>query len=120
MSDAEKRHFHRVGFDGAAWLSCGIKEQACTIVDLSLHGALVTTGSPLDPGCECTLRIPLAEDAEIAMRIRVVRTSGVEHRMALECLTIDIDSIQHLRRLVELNLGDETLLQRDLAALHPA
>ena len=31
--------------------------------------------------------------------------------------TIDLDSVTHLRRLIELQLGDPALLQRDLAAL---
>ena len=30
---------------------------------------------------------------------------------------IDLESISHLRRLVELNLGDSSLLERELAAL---
>jgi hypothetical protein len=33
------------------------------------------------------------------------------------CQYIDLDSISHLRRLVELNLGDGSLLERELAAL---
>ena len=36
------------------------------------------------------------------------------------CRHIDVDSISHLRRLVELNLGDEALLERELAALGEA
>jgi len=32
-------------------------------------------------------------------------------------LTIDVDSMTHLRRLIELNLGDPTLLERELKAL---
>jgi hypothetical protein len=35
----------------------------------------------------------------------------------LLCLDIDIDSVTHLRRLVELNLGDSDLLERELSAL---
>lgn len=35
----------------------------------------------------------------------------------LLCLTIDIDSVTHLRRLVELNLGDTDLLERELSHL---
>jgi hypothetical protein len=30
---------------------------------------------------------------------------------------MDLDTATHLHRLVELNLGDETLLERDLAEL---
>ena len=42
-----------------------------------------------------------------------------DHHLGLFCHHIDIDSITHLRRLIELNLGDETLLQRELAELLP-
>ena len=35
----------------------------------------------------------------------------------LHCLAIDIDSVTHLRRLVELNLGDPALLEREVSAL---
>jgi hypothetical protein len=34
-----------------------------------------------------------------------------------KCEHIDIDSISQLRRLVELNLGDSQMLERDLLAL---
>jgi hypothetical protein len=39
------------------------------------------------------------------------------HQVGLRCREIDIESIAHLRRLVELNLGDEDLLERELSAL---
>ena len=35
----------------------------------------------------------------------------------LICRNLDIDSATHLRRLVELNLGDPKLLERELSAL---
>jgi hypothetical protein len=37
--------------------------------------------------------------------------------IGLECLQLDIDSAGHLRRLIELNLAEESLLQRQLAQL---
>ena len=39
------------------------------------------------------------------------------HKLGFECTRIDQQSISHLRRVVELNLGDEALLQRELKAL---
>ena len=33
------------------------------------------------------------------------------------CENIDLESISHLKRLVELNLGDKALLHRELASL---
>jgi len=35
----------------------------------------------------------------------------------LRCLSIDLDSITHLRRLLELNLGDPQLVERELLQL---
>jgi hypothetical protein len=37
--------------------------------------------------------------------------------VGLHCRHIDIESLAHLRRLIELNLGDPALLERELAAL---
>jgi hypothetical protein len=33
------------------------------------------------------------------------------------CRSIDLDTVTHLRRLIELQLGDPALLERDLAEL---
>lgn len=114
----DKRRFQRVAFDGEAWLACGATEIPCRLIDISLRGALVGVKDSLDVDSECSLHISLATDAEIAMRVRVSRVLPEVGQMALECLSIDIDSIQQLRRLVELNLGDENILHRNLAALY--
>lgn len=37
--------------------------------------------------------------------------------LGLQCREIDLDSITHLRRLIELNLGSSELLERELGAL---
>jgi hypothetical protein len=48
-------------------------------------------------------------------------TGEIAHRegrqVGVRCLEIDLDSISHLRRLVELNVGDEAILHRELGAL---
>jgi len=46
-------------------------------------------------------------------RLAHIRNNNV----GLRCEYIDIDSITYLRRLVELNLGDAELLERELVAL---
>jgi len=42
---------------------------------------------------------------------------GDNNTVGIRCESIDLDSISHLRRLVELNLGDPELLNRELSAL---
>ncbi len=59
--------------------------------------------------------IQLTEETAITMSVNWRHNN--KGQVGFECVHIDIDSISHLRRLVELNLGDDTLLERELAAL---
>ncbi len=49
------------------------------------------------------------------MHIAVVHEH--EDETGLQCNAIDIDSVTHLRRLVELNLGDSEQLNKELSQL---
>ena len=114
----QRRHFFRVLFAAPGTLRWGGHATSCEIRDLSLKGALVATpGSVrLEDGAACTLELPLGGDgARIAMDgIVAHHHDGI---LGLHCRSIDLDSITHLRRLVELNRGDAADLQRELAAL---
>lgn len=115
---SEKRHFHRIVFDDAATLRFADKTLQGRIIDLSLKGALVRLDEPhpeleIDEACE--LSFALAEDVTINMQARIRHKEGM--RLGLHCEHIDLESVQHLRRLIELNLGDDTLLQRELGAM---
>jgi hypothetical protein len=117
---SERRQFHRISFEGVAYLECKGSERRVRLLDLSLHGALVNLdgeaqGTPAGDGTPCRLRVPLAPDLDILLDTRIARVTGSELGLAVERL--DLDSAQHLKRLVELNLGDDELLHRDLAAL---
>lgn len=117
-SGPHNRRFHRIHFEGNAALSCDGVEHSVALVDLSLHGALVRVADPesrFAPGDRGVLCVPLAAELEIRMEVRVMRAEAGELGLVVEL--IDLESAQHLRRLVELNLGDDALLNRDLAAL---
>ena len=56
----------------------------------------------------------LSKDGEhITMEGKVVHKE--DQFIGLECQHIDLDSMTNLRRLVELNTGDENLLGRELS-----
>lgn len=115
---SERRHFHRIPFVAGATLHTARGPRPVTVHDLSLKGALVELGAeaaPLKVGESCVLTLPLDGGVEITLETRVARAQG--QCLGLHCEHLDLDSAQHLRRLVELNLGDEALLQRDLNAL---
>ncbi len=115
---SEKRHFHRIVFDDAAVLRFADKTLRGRIIDVSLKGALARLEEPhpeLAVDDECELSFALAEDVTISMQARIRHKEGM--RLGLHCEHIDLESVQHLRRLIELNLGDDTLLQRELGAM---
>ncbi|MGR9053674.1 MAG: PilZ domain-containing protein [Gammaproteobacteria bacterium] len=113
----EKRAYHRIFYDADCVLSCGKKSWPCRIVDLSLKGCLLRTEAPIKENPEklYQLRWNLSDDLDITMALSIVHT--VDNTTGFKCEHIDIESITELRRLVELNLGDSALLERDLLAL---
>ena len=113
-----RRNFTRILFSIKATLTVEDNSFDVSIHDISLNGALVTS-----PKTDIDLKNKLGElsfwltegESEVVMHIAVVHNNGEE--MGLRCNAIDIDSISHLRRLVELNLGDETQLNKELSQL---
>lgn len=117
IKNNDNRHFHRIHFAEKATLSCEEKTWNCEITDLSLKGCLLSFESPWQEDLEklYTLTLHLSEDAQIKMELTANHI--VDNKVGFKCEHIDIDSISELRRLVELNLGNSALLERDLLAL---
>lgn len=114
----EKRHFHRIEFDAKASLISDKDTYETTLIDISLHGALTEKPSNLsaNSGDPYKLQLKLTgSNVKISMNVKVAHVEG--NAIGFECENIDIDSITHLRKLVELNLGDTTLLDRELSEL---
>ncbi|WP_299803638.1 PilZ domain-containing protein [uncultured Shewanella sp.] len=87
------------------------------LLDISLNGALVELPRDFNfNDTELTLEFSLQEP-----EFRVVMQTKLVHRenqqLGLACQHIDVESISHLRRLLELNLGDASLLDRELERL---
>ncbi len=119
VSGSNRRLFTRIPFEVEAVLGVvGGEQHACTLVDISLKGALVERTLPwgLALGTPCTLSIRLAgADATIDMSGAVAHLEAA--RLGMRCTEIDLDSMTALRRLVELNLGDEAALTREIHSM---
>ncbi|HAB64586.1 MAG TPA: PilZ domain-containing protein [Pseudomonas sp.] len=117
QTTSDRRRFQRFEFDAETELVQGQRCWPVKLHDLSLRGLLVhrPAGWDADPSQPFEARIRLSDDAEVRMEVEM--THGDGELVGLVCRHIDVDSISHLRRLVELNLGDEALLERELAAL---
>jgi hypothetical protein len=113
----ERRNFWRAVFHSPVRLTTPDGDAYAQLLDISLKGALLETGSGWNgrPGEECQLSLELAPDVTISMRTTVVHVEGPQ--IGLRCASIDLDSITHLRRLVELNSGDPAILDREFGSL---
>jgi 7-cyano-7-deazaguanine synthase len=113
----ERRKYSRVAFRTPAMLILPDRTLAANVLDLSLKGALVClpAGTAVADQACCALRVRLDETSEITMDTRIVHVEG--RHAGLLCLSMDLASATHLRRLVELNLGAPDLLDRELSAM---
>lgn len=114
----ERRRFSRIAFNRPAELEVRSRRTPCQLVDVSLKGGLVELPPELAPevGAPCSLAIHLdGGGATIRMEGEVAHHQG--KLVGVRCDEIDLESIAHLRRLVELNLGDDEVLHRELGAL---
>ena len=114
----ERRRYHRILFDAPAKVVAGRDEFITPLVDVSLNGALLVRPDDwaIDTGQPVTLTI-LLDDAGTAIKMNTRVAHAGRDSIGLRCESIELESIGHLRRLVELNLGDPELLERELEAL---
>lgn len=113
-----RRQFTRILFSIKAEIEIEGNIYPVSIHDISLNGALVTAidSEQSLQGKLGTLHFLLSDKkSEVTMNIAVVHVE--EHETGLQCNAIDIDSVTHLRRLVELNLGDSEQLNKELSQL---
>lgn len=113
-----RRQFTRIFFSLSATLTIDSVAYAVSILDISLNGALVrlATEKPNVHGKDCSLAFNLSSEHDpIVMQATVVHEKNLD--IGIKCHHIDIESISHLKRLVELNLGDDSQLYRELSQL---
>jgi hypothetical protein len=114
----ERRHFQRIASDKAATLRTADAEYLGTVLDVLLRGVLLQLANDarLDEGDKVQVRIRLDDQQDtIEMSGEIKHVAG--RHIGLRCNSLDLDSANRLRRMVELNLGDHRLLERDLAEL---
>jgi hypothetical protein len=117
----ERRQFSRIAFAAGAELITTQAHLPCQVIDISLKGALLQLppGAMPQAGMPCLVKLPLgngaATDVVIAMAGELAHVA--DDHAGVICRSIDIESITHLRRLIEINLGDPSASERELKAL---
>lgn len=115
----ERRKFWRAAFNAPVKLINEGFDVEAKLDDISLKGALLEVPAgwrgKMGDRCHLILRLGPEHDARIAMWGHVSHIDG--EKVGVTGESMDLDSITHLRRLVELNAGDARLLERELSVL---
>lgn len=114
-----QRRFSRIQFDSPATFKLSDQSYSGQVLDISLKGVMIDLpeNAPAELlGKKGQLDIGSDEgNMHIKMSVHCIHVEGKS--IGLESISIDIDSAGHLRRLVEVNLGSDALLNREMAAL---
>ena len=114
---ADRRRFKRIAFDARTELSQGKFTWPVKLVDLSFKGVLIERPDSWqgNPQQDFLVNIHLSEGVDIDMDVQLAHEDNGQ--LGFECRHISLESIESLRRLIELNLGDPQELERELGAL---
>ncbi len=115
---SDQRRFTRIPFAATVRLRDPAGTLECDLMVVSLRGMLTSSPAVWSGaiGQPVALEIRL-ENSDVIIRADAAVSHLEPERMGLAIRHIDVESAAHLRRLIELNLGDEGRLHRELAAM---
>lgn len=119
MDVTEQRHFQRVPFATSSTVAFRGERHDAEVVDISLKGALLNL--PVLPevqrGDVCTVAIALS-NSDIVIEFEAEVAHLRAPLLGVKLLKIDIDSMIHLRNIVELNTANPDQVRKELSFLH--
>jgi hypothetical protein len=111
----ERRRFSRIPFQAPAEVTILDKSYDAKLLDLSLKGVLlfVEDSVVFEPNEKVMISIHLPQSSVVvSLEGSIVKQADQQWHCKVE--HIELDSLSHIRRLIELNLADEALLEREL------
>ena len=116
----EQRHFTRIPFNATATIinSNSSHKTMAELIDISFKGLLIRKPDDWEGrlGEHYSVLLQLAGN-EVEINLSVIEVHTENDHVGFKTEHMDIESATNLRRLVELNLGDESLLERELTEL---
>lgn len=111
----ERRHFSRINFDGQCTVYYQQREYRAQLVDIGLSGIKIQASNELNFAVHESLHISISlTDSTACINLKASLVKHEHDLLHFKIDHMDIHSSGHLRRLLELNLGDASLLKREL------
>lgn len=108
------RNYRRIPFTTTATLLYDQRRVSCDLVDLALRGALLQTADAvsLSIGARAQVEIELAS-SELKLTFGAELIHHEQDQYGFLFIDADDESLAHLRRLLELNLGNSEQVDRE-------
>lgn len=113
-----RRRFSRIHFVTDASLQTGGSHYDAHVLDLSLKGILLHVSNISNPvlNSEAMIEFRL-QGSDIVLQFRGILAHREDDRLGYRFAEMDLDSMSHLRKLLEYNLGEPAQLKREVEAL---
>ena len=115
---AERRKFSRVKFIADVEVAIDGQIFPGELIDISLNGALFRAKGPveIEKGDVCELKFYLpASDVTLCFNAQLVHDH--QRQYGFRFISEDVETMTHLRRLIELNIGDSEQVAHELSFL---
>lgn len=111
------RRFRRIPFAAEVTLSTGQSTWSGELLDVAMKGAMVGTPAPLplELGTKCNLCITLP-GTPISLEFQTKLVHCEEGHYGFKFISEDLQTLTHLRKLIELNTGDAEATRSELSA----
>ena len=111
----DERRFRRIPFEAEVQMAVGERTWNCRLLDIALKGALLESAVPvpLAQGTVANLSLPLP-GSEIVLAFDAELAHREANRLGFKFLHENLDTLTHLRTLLELNTGDPDGVRSEL------
>ena len=111
------RRFRRIPFVTQVTLISGQESWTGELLEIALKGALVETKGllPFDLGTECSLCINL-QGSSVSLEFQAELIHRNNCHYGFKFISEDIETLTHLRKLIELNTGDVETTRGELVS----
>ena len=111
----ERRNYQRIPFATKAEINSNSNKFHGKLINISLQGALVhgIEEISLKKGTRCELLIHLL-DSDITLRFEADIIYSQKNKFGFKFRSEDVETVRHLRRLLELNIGSSEEMEREI------
>lgn len=117
QSPDERRHFTRVPFDATVTISNDNDSWQAKLLDISLNGILLSLPKDWLGQKDQEFVVALELDSDVIISVCGKVTHKEADHIGFIFENMELESASHLKRLLLLNLGDQSLIDREIHEL---